>query len=136
MDLKGPADITPVYLQVDSRGGAYRLFPNPRYHTSENPVPAQKDLVLPNVKEVYFLDETRGKEEIYLFASNTRIPSLETMESGPMTQLREKGIRIVGRAGVKPTNGLVRTERVDFRGLLEELSATGHFYHRIEIEHR
>jgi len=58
------AERTHAYLfQVDSTGQAYRLFPNAKYRTAENPLQAGKGVWVPNEKEYLFLDENRAPEE-------------------------------------------------------------------------
>ncbi|MEW6267480.1 MAG: caspase family protein, partial [Thermodesulfobacteriota bacterium] len=92
-----------LYLfQVDAGGAVFRLFPEARYHTGKNPIRAGSRLVLPNPREVYFLDQTVGPEEVYLFASREPIPELEGLESGRKADLAQDGLKLMGPAGVRP----------------------------------
>ncbi len=96
-----PSDDCYLYVfQLDETGKAYRLFPNDAYETEDNPIRAGRDLWIPNPQKLLILDETTGKEKIYLFASPNPIPELEghvSMEAESLGRV----IKTMGPAGIK-----------------------------------
>jgi len=73
-----PSNACYIYVyQVDASDKSFRLFPNPQYRTASNPVNGGTALWIPNDKEVFYLDETSGKEFFYIFASLEKVPEFE-----------------------------------------------------------
>lgn len=71
-----------VYVyQKDSAGKIDQLFPNPRFTPEGNPVKANTDYWIPRPDKWFYLDETLGKETIYLVAVNERANDLEHISS-------------------------------------------------------
>ena len=46
-----------------------------------------------------------------------------------------KDVDSVGLEKAEPKVEVVQNEKIDFSGLLQELSEAGHFYHKIEFMH-
>lgn len=96
-----PSDDCFVYIfQVDATGASFRLFPNPDFGTSMNPVRRAADLWIPNLDNLLVLDQTVGKERIYLFASKRRISELE-VSAAPEGGSLVKTIETMGVAGTR-----------------------------------
>ncbi len=100
-----PGDTSYLYVyQVDALNKSFRLFPNSQFKTASNPVARGAQLWIPNGDDVLFLDETTGKESLYLFASSERIEELE----GGAAALTRKDldyvahIKKMGAAGLRP----------------------------------
>lgn len=73
-----PSDTCFLYIyQIDALGKSSRVFPNPAFRTAANPVAAGAGLWVPNEKDVLLLDETTGKERLYVLGSLERVPELE-----------------------------------------------------------
>jgi hypothetical protein len=73
-----PSDESYVYLfEIDGLDRTFRLFPNPAFGTGENPLAGGKAAWIPNERGLLILDNTTGKERLYLFASRERIPEFE-----------------------------------------------------------
>ena len=73
-----PSDESYLYLyEIDEREDAFRLFPNPAFGTGGNPLAPGKPAWIPNGRGFLTLDNTTGKERLYLFASRESIPELE-----------------------------------------------------------
>ena len=101
-----PSDDCYLYVfQTDETGKGYRLFPNDAYETENNPIRAAADLWIPNPQKLLILDETIGKERIYLFASPNPVPELEghvSMEAESLGRV----IKTMGPAGIKDKDTL------------------------------
>lgn len=67
--------------QVDAPGKTFRLFPNTGFHTRGNPIAPGDHIWIPNKRELLVLDETTGKEHIFIFASPDRIAEFEGADS-------------------------------------------------------
>lgn len=77
-----PSDTCYLYIfQIDETGKSFRLFPNRDFQTSQNPVIGGKRIWIPNENNVYYLDETTGRERFYIMASRNPIPELEKDEA-------------------------------------------------------
>lgn len=100
------SDMCYLYVyQADAAGKSYRLFPNKEYNTIQNPVQSKKDNWIPNNQEMFFLDETIGKEKIMVFASLNKIDEFEgdnaiNLETKDILNVRE--IKKMGVGGLKP----------------------------------
>jgi hypothetical protein len=62
---------------VDTSGKAFRLFPNIEYGMGFNPLPSSAGSWIPGTGEMIELDETLGKEQLYIFASLEKISGFE-----------------------------------------------------------
>jgi len=100
-----PSDQCWVYIyQVDAAGNCFRLFPNEEFKTETNPMIIGTGYWIPNAAELFYLDETTGRETIYIFAALEKIPELEKSadelnqsDLDNVIQLKKMGV-----AGVKP----------------------------------
>jgi hypothetical protein len=95
-----PSDGCYLYVyQTDAAGETFRLFPNPAFKTADNPVAGGKDLWVPNGEQLLTLDQTTGKERIYVFASLQRVPELENAVKLENKKL-DTVIKTMGVAGI------------------------------------
>ena len=125
-----------IYLfQADSTGSVYRLFPNNNYNTINNFAPADKQVILPNEREVYYLDNTIGKEEIYLFASTQKNPYFEVLGLGKRINLEAECMRLMGPSGVRNRKQTINNRRLDMDIILKEVSSKNGFVHVMEFMH-
>jgi hypothetical protein len=126
-----------LYLfQVDSTGAVFRLFPSERFHTAQNPVPGKRRLTLPNEGEVFYLDNTVGKEEFYFFASQEPVEALERLEDGTMEGILGSGMTLRGPAGVKAAAGKVASVGGEAQASVQEFTFSKSFVHAISINHK
>jgi Uncharacterized protein containing caspase domain len=126
-----------LYLfQVDSSGAVFRLFPSDRFHTAQNPVPGRRRLTLPNDGEVFYLDNTVGKEEFYFFASQEPVEALERLEDGTMEGILGAGLTLRGPAGVKAAAGKVASVGGEAQASVQEFTFSKSFVHAISINHK
>lgn len=94
-----PSDGCHLYVyQTDAAGETFRLFPNPQFKTAANPIPGGKDMWIPNGDNLLVLDQTTGKEKLYVFASLDAIPELENALTLETKQLGAV-IKTMGVAG-------------------------------------
>jgi hypothetical protein len=75
-----------VYIyQTDASGQVFRLFPLARFDgvvlDHKNPVKADNDYAVPAGNRFFYLDETIGKERIYLAVSSYRMDRLEALDN-------------------------------------------------------
>jgi len=72
-------------FQVDAASAIQRLFPMPTYGSQRlnnlNPVQRGTTYYLPAQTKAFYLDNTRGKETIYVFASRKPRPDLEDLST-------------------------------------------------------
>jgi hypothetical protein len=130
------ADNNYFYLfQVDSSGKLFRLFPSQKYHTIQNPVPANKRITLPNEREVFFLDNTLGTEDFYFLASDKQVDALEQLKTGTVDDILDADFPLRGPAGVKKKTDLVATPSGETTTETQEFSANGNLVHTISIKH-
>ena len=107
-----PNDLCHLYVfQIDGSGKTYRLFPNETYKTAENPVRPGMRYWIPNTEKNFFLDETSGKEHIYVFASPNRIQNFEG-ESTVHFDLGDGKLDTMGPGGVKDKDNVMGMEAV------------------------
>jgi len=126
-----------VYLfQVDATGAVYRLFPNAQFNTPPNPIPPGQKIVLPNAREAFYLDNTIGQEEIYLFASRDRVPELEGLETGQRSDLQQEGIQLMGPAGVRQRVDQVQHNQATVSAPLDEMVSSANFLHKMAFRHQ
>jgi|GEM_PF-4905971 len=129
-----------VYLyQVDSSGHAFRLFPNQKYETGQNPIAAKQDKIIPNSTMEFFLDETSGTEEILFFASKKPIIDLENFSTGLRESLPLEGRRHRGVAGIREKEKEythIKNDKNVHQKLLEIGSSVSEFYHRFSFNHK
>lgn len=132
----GNADKNYFYLfQVDSSDKLFRLFPSQQYHTINNPVPANKRITLPNEREVFFLDDTKGKEEFYFLVADKPVAALEQLETGTIDDIMDAGFTLRGPAGVKPKTGTVVAPTGETVAEIQELSFSNKLVHTLSIKH-
>ncbi len=68
---------THVYVaQIDARGDLYPIFPNPEFSSRSNPLPPAAGLRFPD-KDFFFLDESTGKEHIYVLGFESANKALD-----------------------------------------------------------
>jgi len=100
-----PSDQCWVYVyQIDAVGNCYQLFPNEDFNTETNPMIIGDGYWIPNSRELFYLDETTGRETIYIFAALEKIAEFEKTD----TELTKSDLddviqfKKMGVAGVKP----------------------------------
>ncbi|MBN1621684.1 MAG: DUF4384 domain-containing protein [Endomicrobiales bacterium] len=97
-----PSDTCYLYVfQIDSLGESFRLFPNSMYETEENPLMPSSDNWLPNEIDLFELDETTGKEHIYVFASLEPIEEFEGEKALSLTKSDIDRVIEIKKMGVK-----------------------------------
>ena len=107
-----PIDLCYLYVfQIDGKGKTYRLFPSETYKTSENPVRPGERYWIPNTEKNFFLDETSGKERIFVFASPKRIPNFEG-DSKVQFDLGDKNLETMGPGGVTDKDNVMNVQTV------------------------
>lgn len=68
-----------VYVaQIDARGDIFPIFPNQEFSAKANPLPAGKGFRLP-AQDYFFLDENKGKERIFVLASDGPLKDVEAV---------------------------------------------------------
>lgn len=138
-----PSDEAFIYVyQVDGSGKSFRLFPNAEYRTADNPVAPAADLWIPNEKDLVTLDETTGKERLFIFASPSK---LVEFEGDSAAQLAAKdlegsvGITKMGVGGLKKKVSEARVTPPQKRDVVEvkkKLQADGAFVYETWFWHR
>jgi len=137
-----PSDTCYIYVfQVDESGNSFRLFPNKDYHTSNNPVMSGKQTWIPNENEVFYLDETTGRETFYIMASRDKITELEGENAInlPLSKIKQIAeIKRMGPAGVKRkvANTIVETEKRGVAELKNKLQAQSDFWYEMMFYHK
>ena len=126
-----------VYMfQEDASGAVFRIFPNTKYNTVGNYVPPGMTVLVPNAEQAFYLDDTVGRERIYLFATTKREKGLEAFMSGTRRGLEKECLRLMGPAGVRMRSIRVQRERFDQEiGLSEFVSRDG-FAHVMDFFHK
>jgi hypothetical protein len=126
-----------LYLfQVDSSGTVFRLFPNDKYHTGGNPIQANARMTLPNEGEVFYLDQTSGREEFYFLASQEPLEQLETLDGGGVDGIMRSGLTLRGPAGVKLAAGKVAAGSGEATAQVQEFTFSKSFVHAVTINHK
>ena len=137
-----PSDTCFIYIyQLDAQGKSTRVFPNEAFKTARNPVPAGAGLWVHNEKDVLVLDETTGKERLYVFGSPRSVPELET--SGELAGKDLDEVVAIQKMGVAKTRpklepGSVPSPRKP-SGVVEvqrKLQAEGAFVYETWFWHR
>lgn len=128
-----------VYIyQADYSKKAFKLFPNVKYSTAENPVKAGSEYWLPAGKDYLFLDENAGGETIYIFASKISSDSLENIKDETLDGI-ENTIKLMGVAGRRGTE-TVQKIRGTKTGAVELISrrlfADGDFFYKLSFIHK
>jgi len=97
-----------IYVfQQDSTGKVYRLFPNPAYGTEANPVSGGREYWTPSKDTWLYLDESVGKEWLYVIASTEKSTKLEGLGNiGAKTLIASKedfseAIKTMGPGGIR-----------------------------------
>ncbi|GEM_PF-1047762 len=135
--LKASRDCYFYLFQVDSSGAVFRLFPNGKYNTSSNPLPSKTRITLPKDHEVFYLDQTTGKEEFYFLASQEPVDKLETLDGGTVDDILSSGLTLRGPAGVKAAFGTVAAGKTgETKTQVQEFSFFKSFVHAIAINHK
>jgi len=126
-----------LYLfQVDATGTVFRLFPNAKYHTAANPVAARARVTLPNEGEVFYLDQTTGREEFYFLASDEPVETLENLDGGGVDGIMRSGLTLRGPAGVKAAAGKVAGGHGESSASVQEFTFSKSFVHALTINHK
>ena len=138
-----PSDEAFVYVyQVDGSGKSFRLFPSKEYRTMDNPAAPAADLWIPNEKDLVTLDDTTGKERLFIFASPTK---LAEFEGDAAAQLDAKdlesavGIKKMGVGGLRKKVDAARVTPPQKRDVVEvkkKLQADGAFVYETWFWHR
>lgn len=111
-----------VYVyQVDARGKATAVFPNPDYSDAANPVEGKRAYAVPARDQWLKLDQQPGEEEIVVLASENRLPDAMTLAQRMRNALPVDAVR-----------GPAAGPRAD---VAPELPA-GIFSYRLPFEHR
>jgi len=134
--IKANKDCYLYLFQVDSSGTVFRLFPSMNYHTAGNPIRSKARLTLPNEGEVFYLDQTTGKEEFYFLASQEPLPALEDLVGGTVDGIMPAGLTLRGPAGVKAAAGKVATGSGEALAQVQEFTFSNSFVHAVTISHR
>lgn len=95
----------PCYVsifQLDASGKLFRLFPNSKYGTSNNVVQARTAYWVPGKAAWFSLDQTPGKETIYVVATRERREDIEDIITRKAQQEFNLVIKTMGIAGVRP----------------------------------
>lgn len=134
-----PSDPCCLYIyQVDDLNRAFRLFPNPDFNTLENPVQPGVDCWIPNLDQVFYLDETTGKEKFYVFASPDAIVELagnvELKEADLDRQLKTMGVG--GLKDKTVSYNVAPPKRVQVAEVKKKLQAEGAFVWETWFWHR
>ena len=96
-----PSDTCYLYVyQIDALGKAFKLFPSEEYETALNPIQPSVGVWLPNDVKLYSLDETTGKEFIYVFASPKPIREFEWKNYAGLTQKDLDQVVTLNKMGV------------------------------------
>lgn len=132
---KGSANYFYLF-QVDALGKLFRLFPSTQYHAGTNPVAADTRLTLPNENEVFYLDNTIGKEMFYFLASAKPVATLEQLENGTIDDIMNSGMPLRGPAGTRAKTGTVAARLGETQVEVQELRFTENLVHAIAIDHR
>ncbi len=108
-----PSDGCYLYMyQVDALGKSYRLFPNSDFNTGTNPLPPANDCWIPNIKQLFELDEITGKEYFYIFASPDRINEFEGENALNLTKKDIDSVIEIKKMGVAGVRQKRDTEKV------------------------
>lgn len=133
-----PAKASYVYAyQVDSSQKAHRIFPNPDYTRSVNPLPAA-EVWLPEGGDYLYLDENPGREDIYVFATRAPSPTLENLKSArlPDIQAAIKTMGVAGRRGTQVLSKAKGTHGNPLELITRKLLAEGDFFWKISFIHQ
>jgi len=134
--IKASKDCHLYLFQVDSSGTVFRLFPNSAYHTGGNPIRGKARVTLPNEGEVFYLDQTPGKEEFYFLASQEPVPTLEELDGGTVDGIMRAGLTLRGPAGVKAAAGKVAAAGGEASANVQEFTFSNSFVHAVAINHK
>jgi hypothetical protein len=129
-----PSDTCYLYVyQIDALGKAFKLFPNEEYETALNPIQPSVGIWLPNEKRLYSLDETTGKEFIYVFASPLPIREFEWKTYSGVTQedldklIKLKKMGVAKLIDKRDPSKLPAKRSEDIREVKKKLQAEGVF---------
>jgi len=67
------------FFQLTAAEQLIQLFPNETASPTPNPIPAGQELVLPAPPNWFYLDQTPGRERLYILASAAPLPDLEKL---------------------------------------------------------
>ena len=128
-----------VYIyQVDSTKKATRLFPNAKFSSVSGPLTAGKEYWLPEGRDYLYLDEERGLEDIYVFATRAPSPALEAIKEAETDSIKTviKTMGVAGRRGGEaPVHAHgTRGEAMDL--VTRKLAAQGDFFYKVSFVHR
>jgi hypothetical protein len=138
-----PSDPCYVYVfQIDSTGRSFRLFPNTEYETGANPVLPATGAWLPNDRKLYEMDETTGKEYVYVFAAREPIKELEGPAAANFTKSGLDEIVLIKKMGIarlkdKRDPSVIAPRRTsDIREVKKKLQAEGDFVYETWFWHK
>ncbi len=138
------SDEAHLYIyQVDALGKSYRLFPNEDFLTAKNPVPPATDLWIPNDKDLFTLDETTGREKVYIFAAFGGIAEFDGEGGVSLTQKEFDNVialKKMGVAGLKRKRDSARIDpranKRDVAAVKRKLQAEGAFVYETWFWHK
>ncbi len=130
-----------VYIfQVDTASQVTRLFPNPElFRTATNPREAGQATWAPGPGRFFFLDQTKGREEIFLFASPEPIPALEG--KAPSAASLARPLKLMGVGGVRKSAATVEVrsaggDLISYETVRAQVSERGLLAFRLWFWHR
>ena len=131
-------------IQVDSGGAVFRLFPNTEgkfgYRTIGNPVAAGAAVWAPPSPKFLYLDENKGREEIYFFAARRPIEVFEG--SAPLTgKSVRRAIKLMGVKGARSAMATVEVKTAEgkilsYGQVRARVNARGDLMHQVWFWHR
>lgn len=131
-------------IQVDGLGKAFKLFPNAEYQTALNPVAGGMECWIPNDKKTFELDETTGRETIYLFASSGKVDELEGDRPTALSGKDIEDLIAIKKMGVARVRDKINPEKIkapgskslDLLELKRKLQAEGDFVYSFWFWHK
>lgn len=130
-----------VYVyQVDGSQKAVRIFPNPRFSSESNPL-STKEIWVPGGNQYLFLDDNRGREEIYVFATSKPSSVLAGLTDLPAGGVNEV-IHTMGIGGVRGaytvqniTGNETNAARHVSEHLTRKLASHSDFFYKLSFLH-
>lgn len=131
-----------VYIyQVDASQKAVRIFPNKMFSSESNPL-ATKELWIPGGNQYIYLDQNRGREEIYIFATRNPSPVLAGLTELPAGGVNEV-IQTMGIGGLRGaytvqtiTGNESNTVRQVSEHLTRRLAGKSDFFYKLSFLHQ
>jgi hypothetical protein len=123
---------------VDSTKKAFRLFPNQEYSSASGPLAEGKEYWVPEGRDYLYLDETRGVEDLYVFATRAPAPALEAIKEADNDSIKGV-IRTMGVAGRRGGEAPARARGTRGEALelvTRKLAAQGDFFYKVSFIHQ